>query len=62
MEDNAEETLAGVVDLDALVGTDMRNLLDLHVEDDHTFMKHLVMLEIVQQRRRHRLRRAREEH
>ena len=45
--------VSGIVRLDAILLGDMRHFLDLHVQDEHAFVQHLVVLKVVQQRRRH---------
>ena len=52
MQDDPVEALAGAVDLEPVRRRDMRHVLDLHGQDQHPLVQHLVVLEIVQQRRR----------
>src|SRR6185312_14708922 len=50
MDAHAEKALAQLLDLQPLVIRHDRRVFDHHVADDHTLMKHLVVLEIVEER------------
>ena len=56
--DHPEEALAIIADLAALLVADIRDVLDPDGEQDDALVKHLVVLEVVEQRVRHAAGRA----
>ncbi len=50
MQHRAEEAVAHILKLAAFVGIDIGHIGDLHRQDHHTLVQHLVVLDIVEQR------------